>query len=140
MRTAGKSRVAGVRDVFATFDAIVEAEAQDLLGWRDVPVDEAACGPAARAARPHVAQVFVGPGSLGADRRALERRLYVIRKRFEHDKKTWAAAAVREANLMNVVMLDTAASRALLQRVVTRAPDTSAGRSAAAQLKRMTKT
>ena len=36
----------------------VEAEGQHVLGWRDVPVNEAACGVSARAVAPRIA-----PGS-----------------------------------------------------------------------------
>jgi len=66
-------------------EAIVEDEEQDLLGWRDVPVDERACGPKARETRPHVKQLFIGPGTLGAVDHALSQKLYVIRKRIEHE-------------------------------------------------------
>src|SRR6185295_6393857 len=37
----------------------VEAEGQRVVAWRDVPVDERHCGPAAAAAAPLVRQLFV---------------------------------------------------------------------------------
>ncbi|MEA2323520.1 MAG: glutamate synthase large chain, partial [Solirubrobacteraceae bacterium] len=40
----------------------VRAEGQVLLGWRDVPIDEAHVGDSANASRPHIRQVFVGAG------------------------------------------------------------------------------
>ena len=40
----------------------VEAEGQRVLGWREVPVNEAACGAASRAVAPRIAQLFVGAG------------------------------------------------------------------------------
>ena len=61
----------------------VEAEGQRVLGWRDVPVAEAACGTAARACAPRIAQLFVGAGEGVSDQDALERKLYVIRRVIE---------------------------------------------------------
>ncbi len=62
---------------------IVKDEGQDLLGWREVPVRPAVCGPAARETIPDIRQFFVGPGTLPSDDHALDRKLYVIRKRLE---------------------------------------------------------
>jgi len=53
-----------------------------VLGRRDVPTDNACLGPIARAAEPFVGQVFFGGGGLREE--ALERRLFVVRKRVEH--------------------------------------------------------
>ncbi|HYP47495.1 MAG TPA: glutamate synthase central domain-containing protein, partial [Thermoleophilaceae bacterium] len=62
----------------------VEAEGAHALGWRDVPVVAEACGVTARAAAPHVMQLFVDGGdAAGADPDALERKLYVIRRVIE---------------------------------------------------------
>src|SRR4051812_40974938 len=41
----------------------VRAEGQELLGWRDVPIDEAHVGESANACRPFIRQVFVGAGA-----------------------------------------------------------------------------
>ena len=71
-------------------------EGLEVLGWRDVPVDLSAAGEGAKAAAPRFSQVFLAsPGACG--RRggassagtalsgdALERRLFVVRKRVEH--------------------------------------------------------
>ena len=61
---------------------VIEEEGQLLLGWRNLPVDPdgADVGPAARAAMPKIMQLFVGGQGISGDE--LERRLYVIRKRF----------------------------------------------------------
>ena len=40
----------------------VRVEGQRVLGWRDVPVDEAHVGSTANASRPYVKQLFVGAG------------------------------------------------------------------------------
>ena len=61
----------------------VEAEGQNVLGWREVPVNEAACGSASRAVAPRIAQLFVGAGDDIADQDAFERKLYVIRRTVE---------------------------------------------------------
>jgi glutamate synthase domain-containing protein 1 len=59
----------------------VRAEGQRLLGWRDVPIDEAHVGDTANASRPHIRQVFVGAGPAHEDDQdAFERKLYVIRR------------------------------------------------------------
>src|SRR6478752_5275503 len=56
-------------------------EGQRVLGWRDVPVDEAHVGDTANTTRPHIRQLFVeaGPG-FEHDQDAFERKLYVIRR------------------------------------------------------------
>jgi glutamate synthase domain-containing protein 2/glutamate synthase domain-containing protein 1/glutamate synthase domain-containing protein 3 len=61
----------------------VEEEGQHVLGWREVPVNEGACGSASRAVAPRVAQLFVGAGDV-RDQDHFERKLYVIRRRVEH--------------------------------------------------------
>ena len=62
----------------------VEAEGQHVLGWREVPVNEGACGAASRAVAPRIAQLFVGAADDLADQDAFERKLYVIRRGVEH--------------------------------------------------------
>jgi glutamate synthase domain-containing protein 2/glutamate synthase domain-containing protein 1/glutamate synthase domain-containing protein 3 len=79
------------RTCTAIVEKIVAEEGQVLLGWRPVPVDAEAPGPLARTVLPAVRQVFVGAGRDASDQEALERKLYVIRKRVE--------AAVRAAGL-----------------------------------------
>ena len=67
----------------ATLEAAVEAQGLWSLGWREVPVDQTACGRTAAAAAPYVAQLFVGAPEGVADQDALERRLYVVRRAAE---------------------------------------------------------
>ncbi|PTD95907.1 glutamate synthase-related protein [Pseudothauera lacus] len=60
----------------------VRAEGQIVLGWRDVPVNrEMPMSPVVRAAEPVIRQVFVGRGPDVMVTEALERKLYVIRRR-----------------------------------------------------------
>ena len=53
-----------------------------VAGWRVVPVEPEACGDEARRSLPHIEQIFVNaPG--GMDEMALERHLFVARRRAE---------------------------------------------------------
>jgi len=59
----------------------VRAEGQQVLGWRDVPVEEEHTGEVAGACRPVIRQLFVGAAPAQAeDQEAFERKLYVIRR------------------------------------------------------------
>jgi glutamate synthase domain-containing protein 2/glutamate synthase domain-containing protein 1/glutamate synthase domain-containing protein 3 len=59
----------------------VEAEGQQVLGWRDVPVDAGVAGATARLFAPRIRQLFVvASDELAADQDAFERKLYVIRR------------------------------------------------------------
>ena len=59
----------------------VVTEGLDLLGWRDVPVDNTTIGVTARSVEPVIKQIFVGAGADIKDQLAFERRLYCVRKR-----------------------------------------------------------
>ncbi|WP_084542980.1 glutamate synthase-related protein [Deinococcus murrayi] len=60
----------------------VRAEGQVVLGWRDVPVrEDLPMSPAVRATEPVIRQLFIGHGPDVLVPDALERKLYVIRKR-----------------------------------------------------------
>ncbi len=65
------------------FEEVVREEGQALLGWRDVPTDNATLGPTAKAAQPVIRQIFVGRGANCADPMSFERKLYVIRRLVE---------------------------------------------------------
>jgi glutamate synthase (NADPH/NADH) large chain/glutamate synthase (ferredoxin) len=59
----------------------VKAEGQQLLGWRDVPIDhDMPMSPTVRAKEPVIRQIFIGRGQDVIVPDALERKLYVIRK------------------------------------------------------------
>ena len=66
------------------FEAVVREEGQLPLGWRDLPVDDSALGPTARACEPVFRQIFIGCGGSVKDATLFELKLYVIRKRIEH--------------------------------------------------------
>ena len=64
--------------------AIAEEEGQTVLSWRDVPVDPEHVGVTAGAAAPCIRQLIVAAGDAVADDQdAFERKLYVVRRRFE---------------------------------------------------------
>src|SRR5215467_132234 len=59
-------------------------EGLTVLGWREVPNDPAACGEGAREVLPHLAQLFVA-GAAGEAGMRLERMVFCLRKRAEHE-------------------------------------------------------
>jgi len=74
----------------------IAEEGQHLLGWRPVPTTDHLLGPSAAATMPVIEQLFVGStdDSVGTspDPMRFERKLYVIRKRVEHEVDTLGLA------------------------------------------------
>jgi glutamate synthase (NADPH) large chain len=62
----------------------VAGEGQILLGWRDVPTDNSGLSVRTKEVEPLIRQVFIGRGRNAMDQDALERKLYIIRKRSGH--------------------------------------------------------
>ncbi|TMH00397.1 MAG: glutamate synthase subunit alpha, partial [Betaproteobacteria bacterium] len=62
----------------------VVSEGQILLGWRDVPTDNSGLSERTKEVEPVVRQVFISRGSNALDQDALERKLYIIRKKSGH--------------------------------------------------------
>jgi len=62
------------------FSRELKSAGLNLLGWRNVPVDNSDIGSAAKASQPSIEQPFIS-GSSGID---LERKLYILRKRIEN--------------------------------------------------------
>ncbi|HTU24382.1 MAG TPA: glutamate synthase central domain-containing protein, partial [Pirellulales bacterium] len=81
-RTAGERRWCEER-----LETIVADEGQTVLGWRDVPVDNAVLGRTARDVEPFIRQVFIARGKQ-TSAEMFEWKLYVIRKRFEVDVRS----------------------------------------------------
>ncbi|MDQ2732324.1 MAG: glutamate synthase subunit alpha, partial [Armatimonadota bacterium] len=67
----------------ALFEKIVREEGQEFLFWRPVPTDASSLGETALAVEPTMEHAFVGRGPAIKDTDHFERKLYVIRKRFE---------------------------------------------------------
>ena len=74
---------AGRKAVERLFEETARGEGQQVLGWRDVPTDNATLGQTAKSSQPIVRQIFVGRGANCADEMAFERKLYVIRRLME---------------------------------------------------------
>jgi len=66
------------------FEKFIAKEGQRLIGWRDVPVNEAGLGKAVLESMPMIRQCFVGRGENCADQDAFERKLIVIRKQTQN--------------------------------------------------------
>ncbi|HEX6032541.1 MAG TPA: glutamate synthase central domain-containing protein, partial [Tepidiformaceae bacterium] len=73
----------------ALFAAIVEEEGQHLLGWREVPRNNSMLGKSAADVEPSMHHVFIGRHSDITDDDTFERKLYVIRRRFERAVSRW---------------------------------------------------
>ncbi len=69
-------------------EQLIADERQDLLGWRDVPVNNASLGDSVLPTEPCVRQVFVACGADCADQDAFERKLFIIRKQIENLAQT----------------------------------------------------
>jgi glutamate synthase (NADPH/NADH) large chain len=64
----------------ALVNEVISEEGQQVLGWRDVPVDPSDLGESVKPTEPAIRQVFIAAGNdtVGAD--LLERKLFVIHK------------------------------------------------------------
>jgi glutamate synthase (NADPH/NADH) large chain len=69
---------------FAQIADLAADEGLTVLGWRDVPHDEAACGAGALEVLPHLAQLFIA-GEAGESGLVLDRMAFCLRKRAEHE-------------------------------------------------------
>ena len=74
-------------DVDAAIAKIVASEGLEVLGWRTVPVDADAAdlGQSAREPMPVFRQLFLATPGAGVSGIDLDRRVYVARKRIEHE-------------------------------------------------------
>ncbi len=86
------SRMACAQEI----ERAIAAEGQILLGWRDVPTSNAGLSERTKEVEPVIRQVFVARGSREMDQDALERKLYVIRKRAGHAIQALALRHGRE--------------------------------------------
>src|SRR3974390_3026116 len=66
-----------IRDIYAD---VIAREGLKLLGWRDVPTDNASLGETVKPTEPANMQVFIGRGAQIKDEVEFERRLYILRK------------------------------------------------------------
>src|SRR6476619_5947961 len=66
-----------IRDIYAE---VIAREGLSLLGWRDVPTDNASLGKSVLPTEPKHMQVFIGRGKKKFSEDEFERRLYILRK------------------------------------------------------------
>ncbi len=99
-------------------ERIVREEGLSLLGWRDTPVDPSGIGRVARGTQPYVEQIFIRAAP-EMDQDALERKLYVVRKRAE--------AEVARSDLKNkgTFYLPSLSSRTIVYKGLLLAPQIS---------------
>src|SRR5665811_460260 len=64
----------------SVIERVVDAEGFELLGWRNVPTDNATLSPEVVESEPTHRQVFIGRGPDTEDDNEFERRLYLLRK------------------------------------------------------------
>ena len=67
----------------AQVNRLVIEEGQEIIGWRDVPVDNSGLGYSVLPTEPRIRQIFIRRGDNCADQDAFERKLFVIRKQIE---------------------------------------------------------
>jgi glutamate synthase (NADPH/NADH) large chain len=74
------------------FEKVLRDEKQELLGWREVPINEKACGESARATRPVIMQVFIARN--GQPENIFKQKLFMVRKQVQN--------LIRNSNKPNV--------------------------------------
>jgi glutamate synthase (NADPH/NADH) large chain len=68
-----------------TIERIAAEEDMRVVGWRELPVDTAHCGPTAAETMPHFTQLFLAGRRHNREGLALERAAFCVRKRAEHE-------------------------------------------------------
>ena len=96
-------------------ERIIREEGLTVLGWRDTPCEGDAIGREARATQPYIQQVFLGRPD-GWDEDHFERKLYVTRKRIEHEI---AAAEIEDRHFFYIPSLS---SRTIVYKGLLLAP------------------
>ncbi len=96
-------------------ERIVREEGLSVLGWRDTPIDANSIGRLARATQPYIEQIFIRRAP-GMEQEALERKLYVTRKRAEAEV---AASQIREKDFFYIPSLS---SRTIVYKGLLLAP------------------
>ena len=76
---------AEVQSAIDAVDKIIASEGLEVLAWREVPVDPGSLGTGALDAMPSFRQVFIAGPDGAYEGLDLERRVYVARKRIEHE-------------------------------------------------------
>ena len=96
-------------------EKIAGEEGLTVLGWRDTPLNGNAIGRLARATQPYIEQIFIKRGP-EMDQDALERKLYVVRKRAE------SAVAASDFKEKDFFYLPSLSSRTIVYKGLLLAP------------------
>ena len=96
-------------------ERIAGEEGLTVLGWRDTPLNGNAIGRLARATQPYIEQIFIKRGP-EMDQDALERKLYVVRKRAEN------AVAASDYKEKGFFYLPSLSSRTIIYKGLLLAP------------------
>ena len=82
------------------FEVIVKKEGLEFLGWRPVPVDPSVLGRKARECMPAIFQGFVGRPTHIRPGLSFDRRLYVVRRVFEHSNSASYVASLSSRTIV----------------------------------------
>jgi glutamate synthase domain-containing protein 2/glutamate synthase domain-containing protein 1/glutamate synthase domain-containing protein 3 len=96
-------------------EKIAGEEGLKVLGWRDTPINGNTIGRLARNSQPYIEQIFIRSGP-GMDQDALERKLYVVRKRVE------AAIAATDLKEKEFFYIPSLSSRTIIYKGLLLAP------------------
>jgi glutamate synthase (NADPH/NADH) large chain len=96
-------------------ERVLAEDGLNVLGWRDTPIDANAIGRLARSSQPYIEQIFIR-GPHGMDQEALERKLYVARKRIESE---FAKSELKEKDFFYIPSLS---SRTIVYKGLLVAP------------------
>ncbi|MGO8834958.1 MAG: glutamate synthase subunit alpha, partial [Roseiarcus sp.] len=89
-------------EVEKIIEQVVAEEGQTLIGWRDIPVDNADLGERVKAVEPAHRQLFIGRGPDVVDENDFERKLFILRKVVSN--RIYAASAAGFAEYYPVSM------------------------------------
>ncbi|NOR79373.1 MAG: glutamate synthase large subunit, partial [Methyloprofundus sp.] len=93
-------------DELQKMEAVVSRHVQkgglQVLGWRDVPVDNSVLGESVLSSEPVIRQVFIACGADCSDQDHFERKLFAIRKRMDNE--------IREASIQKTAYYVTSMS------------------------------
>jgi glutamate synthase domain-containing protein 2/glutamate synthase domain-containing protein 1/glutamate synthase domain-containing protein 3 len=77
------------------FEKYVKSMKMELLGWRDVPVDDSIIGKSAKETEPVIKQIFIADKDDELSQDDLERKLYVVKKQVENAVRASGVAKKR---------------------------------------------
>lgn len=85
------------------FEALVQKNGLQVLGWRRVPVDSTILGVQARASEPLISQAFIGTN--GVDDKIFGRKLFFIQQEAEHQSGYYIASLSEKTMVLKGLIL-----------------------------------